>query len=99
MKGVWMGWAKTGLAGIVVVASVAGCQNKMYDQNKELVEENRQLRDQNDAMRKQTAQQTPPPQVQQQTMAQPQSPPPQSATNPQVAQANRQPVEQIGGLE
>jgi outer membrane protein OmpA-like peptidoglycan-associated protein len=93
-----MGWAKTGLAGIVVVASVAGCQNKMYDQNKELMEENRQLRDQNDTMRKQQSQQTPP-QVQQQTMVQPPSSPPQAATNPQVAQANKQPIEQIGGLE
>src|SRR5689334_18498586 len=100
MKGVWMGWAKSGLAGLVVVASVAGCQNKMYDQNKELMEENRQLRDQNDAMRRQQAQQTPPPpQVPQQAMVPQQSAPPQPATKPQVAPAPRQPIEQIAGLE
>ena len=94
-----MGWAKTGLAGIVIVAAVAGCQNKLYEQNKDLMEENRQLRDQNDAMRRQQATQTPPPpQVQQQPIVQQQAPPP--ATVPQqVAQAPKQPVEQIGGLE
>ena len=95
-----MGWVKTGLAGLVVVASVAGCQNKMYDQNKELMEENRQLRDQNDAMRRQQAQQTPPPPVVQQQAVvpqQPASPPP--ATKQAAAPAPKAPIEQIGGLE
>ena len=93
-----MGWAKTGLAGIVMVAAVAGCQNKMYDQNKELMDENKALRDQNDAMRKQQQAQAPPPSVQQPVVAQqpvlPASTAPQSSTP--VAPKM---VEQIGGLE
>lgn len=94
-----MGWAKSGLAGLVVVAAVAGCQNKMYDQNKELMEENRQLRDQNDAMRRQQATQTPPPQQAPQQAMVPQTPPQQPATNQMTAPPPKQPVEQIGGLE
>jgi outer membrane protein OmpA-like peptidoglycan-associated protein len=94
-----MGWAKSGLAGLVVVAAVAGCQNKMYDQNKELMEENRQLRDQNDAMRRQQATQTPPPQQAPQQAVVQQTPPQQPATNQVAAPPPKAPVEQIGGLE
>jgi outer membrane protein OmpA-like peptidoglycan-associated protein len=94
-----MGWAKTGVAGIVIVAAVAGCQNKLYDQNKELMDENKALRDQNDAMRRQGAQ-APPPPGQQQTAVQQQTfvPPAtkQAAAPPPSAP---KPVEQIGGLE
>jgi outer membrane protein OmpA-like peptidoglycan-associated protein len=94
-----MGWAKTGMAGVVFVAMAAGCQNKLYDQNKELMDENRALRDQNDSMRKQQAQ-TPPP-VQQPLL--PQQPvvsnPPTSTTPQQAVPAAPKSVEQIGGLE
>jgi outer membrane protein OmpA-like peptidoglycan-associated protein len=95
-----MGWAKTGLAGIVVVAAVAGCQNKMYDQNKELMDENKALRDQNDAIRRQQAQASPPPPVQQQPVVQQQAyvPPATRQAAPPPPSAPRQ-VEQIGGLE
>ena len=94
-----MGWAKAAVAGTVLGAIAVGCQNKMYDQNKELMDENKALRDQNDAMRKQQAQ-TPP--VQQQPVI-PQTPvatAPQTAPPPVTSTPHApKPVEQIGGLE
>jgi outer membrane protein OmpA-like peptidoglycan-associated protein len=77
----------------------AGCQNKLYDQNKELVDENRALRDQNDSLRRQQAQAQAQPAPQQQLPVQPAqtAPPPAS---PVVQQTSvPRPVEQIGGLE
>jgi len=100
-----MGWAKTGLAGMVLVAvATAGCQNKLYEQNKELMEENRALRDKDDAMRRSQAQTPPPPPVQPAPLvpaAPPPANPPVTSTQPptnNVAAAPK-PVEQIGGLE
>ena len=95
-----MGWAKNGLAfGLLLAGLSMGCQNKMYEQNKELMDENRALRDQNEAMRRQQAQAQPPPTVQQPIVAQqPAAPPP--AQNPAPPPpSNPKPVEQIGGLE
>lgn len=97
-----MGWAKT--AGAVLVAAVvsAGCQNKLYEQNKELMEENRALRDKDDATRRSQAV-APPPTVQPAPQV-PASPPPPPANPPVTATqtpSNPPPkaVEQIGGLE
>ena len=109
-----MGWANNGLAdwglacrgfvrrglalGLLLAGLSAGCQNKLYDQNKELVDENRALRDQNDALRHGQAQaQAPAPQQQQPVQAAPATPPPVSP----VVQQKQAPksVEQIGGLE
>jgi outer membrane protein OmpA-like peptidoglycan-associated protein len=87
--------------GLVIVGLAAGCQNKLYDQNKELMDENRALRDQNDALRKQQGQAQAQPPVQQQAMV-PQNPPPVVAQNQMVAQPPPMTAakpEQIGGLE
>lgn len=91
------GLARRGLAlGLLLAGLSAGCQNKLYDQNKELVDENRALRDQNDALRHQQAQaQAPAPQQQAQA-----SPVAQQPAQPVVQQTPApKPVEQIGGLE
>ncbi|HXE51549.1 MAG TPA: OmpA family protein [Tepidisphaeraceae bacterium] len=99
-----MGWAKTGTAAGLLLSILAlgtGCQNKMYEQNKALVDENQQLRSQNESLRHQTAATPPPAQpVQPALQMQPQQtpPPPAEAAAPQQAPAQR-PVEQIGGLE
>ncbi|HEY8747395.1 MAG TPA: OmpA family protein [Tepidisphaeraceae bacterium] len=97
-----MGWAKTGMAGILFVAMTAGCQNKLYDQNKELMDENKALRDQNDSMRRQQSQ-APPPTAQQQPMVPSQAlgtnPPPANTTPKPVVPSTPKTVEQIGGLE
>jgi outer membrane protein OmpA-like peptidoglycan-associated protein len=94
-----MGWAKAAVAGTVFGAIAVGCQNKMYDQNKELMDENKALRDQNDAMRKQQGQA---PAVQQQqavpqtpVVTAPQTAPPPAPSTPPAPKQ----VEQIGGLE
>lgn len=58
-----MGRARCGLmTGLLLTLLAAGCQNKMYDENKQLYDENKALRDQNDRLK------------QQQAMAQPQQP-------------------------
>ena len=92
-----MGLAKSGL-GIGLLAAVlsAGCQNKLYDQNKALYDENKALRDQNESLRHQAPQQ---PIAQQQPLV-PAAPPP-ADTQPivQTPPARQGAVEQIGGLE
>lgn len=93
-----MGWMRTGLSAAVLLSMLsAGCQNKLYDENKKLYDENRALRAQNDQMRVQ-----PQPVVQQPVQQQP--PPvqvnPIPPTQPVVsAPPNPGPPEQIGGLE
>ena len=92
-----MGWAKTGILGALLAAALsAGCQNKLYDQNKELMDENKALRDQNDTLRKPgpapATPVVPTPAVVAPTL--PTNPPPTtSPINPPPR------VEQIGGLE
>ena len=100
-----MGWAKTGLAGMVLVAAAvsAGCQNKLYDQNKELMDENKALRDQNDSIRRsQAVAPAAPAQAAPQVPASPPppaNPPPVTSTQTPSNPAPPKPVEQIGGLE
>jgi flagellar motor protein MotB len=84
-----------GLSAVVLLSMFsAGCQNKLYDENKKLYDENKALRAQNDQMR------TPPQPVVQQT-----APPPPVVTNPSPATQPQavapapNPPEQIGGLE
>ncbi|HSU67108.1 MAG TPA: OmpA family protein [Tepidisphaeraceae bacterium] len=49
-----MGWAKCGFAGgLFLTVLAAGCQNKMYDENKALYDENKALRDQNERLKQQ----------------------------------------------
>ena len=49
-----MGRAKSGLmTGLLLSLLAAGCQNKMYDENKALYDENKALRDQNDRLKQQ----------------------------------------------
>jgi outer membrane protein OmpA-like peptidoglycan-associated protein len=55
-----MGWAKSGLITGAFLFLLAGCQNKMYDENKALYDENHALRDQNDRLKQQQAQAQPP---------------------------------------
>ncbi|HEY2587733.1 MAG TPA: OmpA family protein [Tepidisphaeraceae bacterium] len=51
-----MGWAKSGwMTGLLLTVLAAGCQNKMYDENKALYDENKALRDQNDRLKQQQA--------------------------------------------
>jgi flagellar motor protein MotB len=51
-----MGRAKSGLlTGLLLSLLAAGCQNKMYDENKQLYDENKALRDQNDQLKQQQA--------------------------------------------
>lgn len=55
-----MGWAKSGLmTGLLLTLLAAGCQSKMYDENKALYDENKALRDQNDRLKQQQAMQQP----------------------------------------
>jgi flagellar motor protein MotB len=69
-----MGRAKSGLmTGLLLSLLAAGCQNKMYDENKQLYDENKALRDQNDRLK------------QQQSMAQPPAQPMTPATSVAVA--------------
>jgi len=91
-----MGWARSGLfTGLFLAALSAGCQNKLYDENKALYDENKALRDQNDRLKQQQAMAQPP--------AQPVvQPPPPAPPVPEVAppaEVHPKPVEQIGGLE
>jgi chemotaxis protein MotB len=92
-----MGWAKTSISGALLAAALSvGCQNKLYDQNKELMDENKALRDQNDQLRQKPAP-APPPPVSPAPAAVvptlPTNPPPTTPIAPPPA------VEQIGGLE
>lgn len=49
-----MGWAKSGwMTGLLLTLLAAGCQNKMYDENKALYDENKALREQNDHLKQQ----------------------------------------------
>ena len=92
-----MGWAKCGLiTGLFLAALSAGCQNKLYDENKALYDENKALRDQNDRLKQQQAmaQQAPPLAV----VQAPPPPPPMPDPTPAPAPPPK-PVEQIGGLE
>lgn len=51
-----MGWAKSGwMTGLLLTVLAAGCQNKMYDENKALYDENKALREQNDRLKQQQA--------------------------------------------
>ena len=51
-----MGWAKRGLwTGLFVAMLSAGCQNKLYDENKALYDENKALREQNERLKQQQA--------------------------------------------
>lgn len=51
-----MGRAKSRLmTGLLLSLLAAGCQNKMYDENKQLYDENKALRDQNDRLKQQQA--------------------------------------------
>lgn len=91
-----MGFMKMGLSAAVLLSMLsAGCQNKLYDENKKLYDENKALRAQNDQMRMQ-----PQPVVQQPVQ---QSPPVQvitaPTTQPLVTAPPSSPPEQIGGLE
>ena len=91
-----MGFMKMGLSAAMLLSMVsAGCQNKLYDENKKLYDENKALRAQNDQMRVQ-----PQPVVQQPVQ---QSPPvpviTTPATQPLVTAPPANPPEQIGGLE
>ena len=98
-----MGSVKKSLAaGLLLFAVAAGCQSKMYDQNKALYDENRALRDQNEQLQKQQTMAPPPSPVQ---------PLPPAPPAPTVAESQPMPapavatsshpkgVEQIGGLE
>jgi flagellar motor protein MotB len=76
-----MGRAKTGLlTGLFLSLLAAGCQNKMYDENKQLYDENKALRDQNDRLKQQEV-------MGPQTPAQPVAP----ATAISVTPANSEP--------
>ena len=89
-----MGRARIGImSGLLLTTLAAGCQNKLYDQNKALYDENKELRDQNERLKLQPAVQQPA--VVQQPVA------PAVADTQPVAQETPQPkvVEQIGGLE
>jgi flagellar motor protein MotB len=52
-----MGWANSGwmTGGLLLTVLAAGCQNKMYDENKALYDENKALREQNDHLKQQQA--------------------------------------------
>jgi flagellar motor protein MotB len=97
-----MGWAKNGLGlGLLLSLMAAGCQSKMYDQNKALYDENRALRDQNEQLKRQ--QSMLPPQAPAQPLP-PLPPPPPVVDSQPAPEAHPQPihpksVEQIGGLE
>jgi len=89
-----MGRARSGIiTGLLLSMLAAGCQNKLYDQNKALYDENKELRDQNERLKLQPAVQQPA--VVQQPVA------PVVADTQPVAQETPEPkvVEQIGGLE
>jgi outer membrane protein OmpA-like peptidoglycan-associated protein len=93
-----MGWLAKylGISGAVLAAAVSvGCQNKLYDQNKELMDENKALRDQNDAMRQKPAPTPQPPVIPAQPVVVPTTPA-QPINTPIAPPLN---VEQIGGLE
>lgn len=91
-----MGCMRMGLSAVVLLSMLsAGCQNKLYDENKKLYDENKALRAQNDQMRAQpqpVVQQTAPP-------PQPVVTNPGPATQPQAVAPAPNPPEQIGGLE
>ena len=90
-----MGWARNGMAsGLLLSMFAAGCQNKLYDQNKALYDENRELRDQNDRLRQQQAGA-----AQQPLVAQQPANPPVADTQTSEPPPARPQVEQIGGLE
>jgi outer membrane protein OmpA-like peptidoglycan-associated protein len=96
-----MGRAKSGLlTGLLLSLLAAGCQNKMYDENKQLYDENKALRDQNDQLKQQQAMAQPV------TPAQPVSPttsvsvaptPPPPPARPAPAPSNTD--VQVGDLE
>ena len=93
-----MGWAKVVVAGLLGCMLSAGCQNKLYTDNKALYDENKALRAQNEEQQKELAMR------QQSQILQPQAPQqPVVQTNPpetQPVQPSRTTeVEQIGGLE
>jgi chemotaxis protein MotB len=89
-----MGWAKSGLmTGLFLSMLAAGCQNKMYDENKALYDENKALRDQNDRLKQQQSMAQPPAQP----VVQPPPPPAPAVEAPPAPQVKV--VEQIGGLE
>jgi flagellar motor protein MotB len=96
-----MGWAKSGLiTGVLLSAFSAGCQNKLYDQNKALYDENKALRDQNERIKQQQTGAQPPAQpVQPQTL--PGVPPTVADNQPpsQPPDSSHKAVDQIGGLE
>ena len=91
-----MGRATSGMvAGLVLLLFGAGCQNKLYDQNRALYDENKELREQNERLKQ-------PPVVQQPVVAQqPQAAPVVADTQPVAQETSAPPraVEQIGGLE
>ena len=96
-----MGWSAKylGISGALIAAALSvGCQNKLYDQNKELMDENTALRNQNDALRNRPA---PAPQAPVAQAPITSTPTPQQTLTP--ANPNPipppAPVEQIGGLE
>lgn len=97
-----MGRAKSGLmTGVLLTLLAAGCQNKMYDENKQLYDENKALRDQNDRLKQQQAMAQP------QQPAQPLSPttvvsPNPTSTEPPAPPSNNPPAHknvQVGDLE
>jgi len=91
-----MGWARSGLmTGLFLAALSAGCQSKMYDENKALYDENKALRDQNDRLKQQQAMAQAQPPAQPVVQAPPPPPVPESAPLPEVHPK----IEQIGGLE
>lgn len=92
-----MGWVRIGLAaGLLLPIVSAGCQSKMYDQNKALYDENKALRDQNEHLKQQQAVAQQPAMPAQPSV--PTNPPADTQAAIQQPSAPDQP-EQIGGLE
>ena len=98
-----MGRARIGIFTAAVLSLLAaGCQNKLYEENKALREQNREEQQKiDDLQRQREAAQAPA-----NNIAQPPAPPPQTQpvaqANPQQAPAetpSQAPTEQIGGLE
>lgn len=102
-----MGWAKSGWTTglLLAVLAAAGCQNKMYDENKALYDENKALRDQNDRLKQQQAAAPSTPAQPVQPMA-PVAAPPTTIETPPPAEAQSAPKPprantsaQVGDLE
>lgn len=97
-----MGRAKSGLmTGLLLSLLAAGCQNKMYDENKQLYDENKALRDQNEQLKQQqaTAQPVTPAQPVGPTTAVAAAPPPTPPPTVKPAPASSDGDVPVGDLE